>query len=146
MLKFNYNLFRGGKDLAQEHAAAWALEESKEGLSQVRRQVEQSMRISWNAYTNARAQLQYRKEHAEAIQKTRDAYHDQFSIGQRTLLDLLDSENELFSANTAYIAAQYVELLGKYRVLGSMGQLMKYFKIPVPDTAKYTSRKWVDGF
>ncbi len=146
MLKLNYNMFRGGKDIAQEHAAAWALEESKEALSQVRRQVEQSMRISWNAYTNSRAQLQYRKEHAEAIQKTRDAYRDQFSIGQRTLLDLLDSENELFSANTAYISSQYVELLGKYRVLGSMGKLMTYFKIPIPEAATYTPRKWVDGF
>ena len=145
-LKLSYNLFRGGKDRAQEHAAAWALEESKEALSEVCRQVEQSMRISWNAYTNAKGQLQYRKEHAEAIQKTRNAYQEQFSIGQRTLLDLLDSENELFSANTAYISAQYTELLGRYRVLGSMGKLANYLKIPIPEEAMYKPRGWIDGF
>lgn len=146
MLRLNYNIFRGGADRARENQSAWRIEEAKQNRNVVQRQVEQSLRISWNAWTSAKASLRYRKEHAEASERTRDAYRNQFSIGQRTLLDLLDSENELFSARSAFIASLYTELLGRYRVLQSMGRLTETLNIPVPDEAKFRDSSWFDNF
>ena len=147
MVRMNYNLFKGGADVAAEKKAAWDFERSKEELNLVKRQVEQGMRISWNAFSSARAKLAYHKKHVEATERTRDAYKQQFGVGQRTLLDLLDSENELFESKAAYISAQYTEMLGKYRVLQSMGRLAHYYKLPMPDTTKYQTKiSWFDGF
>jgi adhesin transport system outer membrane protein len=42
-----------------------------------------------------------------AIEKARDAYRQQFDIGQRSLLDLLNAENELYTAKRAYANAEY---------------------------------------
>lgn len=136
-LQLSYNVFRGGADRARERETAWLLEQAKETRNQIRRQVEQSIRISWNGYTSAKAQLKYLKQHQDATQRTLDAYQSQFKIGQRTLLDLLDSENELFRSKTSYISGQFTELLGRYRVLNSMGTLMAYLNVEIPETATY---------
>lgn len=146
MLKMSYNIFRGGADRAREKSASWAIEKAKETYNTAHRQVEQSMRISWNAYTNSHAQLGFRKEHAESAQRTRDAYKEQFVLGQRTLLDLLDSENELYSSRASYISAQFTELLGRYRVLYGINRLVQNFGIVSPDAAKYKPSNWIDGF
>ena len=147
MVRMNYNLYRGGADVAAEKKAAWDYERAKEEYNLVKRQVEQGMRIAWNAFSSARAKLAYHKQHVEASERTREAYKQQFSVGQRTLLDLLDSENELFEAKTAYISAQYTEVLGKFRVLQSMGRLSNYFNLPMPETTMYqTKMSWFDGF
>ncbi|MCC5881061.1 MAG: OmpA family protein, partial [Halomonas sp.] len=55
----------------------------------------------------------------------RGAYQQQFDIGQRTLLDVLDSENEYFEASRAYANAQYDIALADARTLAAMGQLMQ---------------------
>lgn len=140
-VNMNYNLFRGGADRARERETAWIYEEAKETRKRVRRQVEQSIRISWNAFTSSRAQLRYFKKHADAATRTRDSYSQQFTIGQRSLLDLLDSENELFGARSSYVTSQYSELLGRFRVLNSMGMLVNYLQIKLPQTAIYKSNK-----
>jgi adhesin transport system outer membrane protein len=41
-----------------------------------------------------------------AIEKARDAYRQQFDIGQRSLLDLLNAENELYTAKRSYANAE----------------------------------------
>jgi adhesin transport system outer membrane protein len=146
MLKMNYNIFRGGADRASELSSSWRIEQAKETYNTTHRQVEQSIRLAWNAYTNTRSQLGYRKEHAEASQRTRDAYQDQFAIGQRTLLDLLDSENELYTSRTAYISSQYAELLGRYRVLHGISRISNHFAVTPPEATNYQPRSWIDGF
>ena len=60
---------------------------------------------------------------------------DRFNIGQRTLLDLLDSENELFRARTSLTNALYDELFTMYRVLNSTGSLLESMEIIAPAAA-----------
>ncbi len=65
--------------------------------------------------------------------KAMQAYRQQFDIGQRTLLDLLDTQNELFEANRAYINARYDEIIAQARTLASMGQLTAALGVARPD-------------
>ena len=146
LLRLRYNIFNGGSDRARERESAWALEKEKEVRNNIRRQVEQATRLAWNTFTSSRAQLQYFKKHMDSSEKTRDSYYKQFSIGQRTLLDLLNTENELYGSRSSYISAQYNELLGKYRLLNSMGRLVDYLHVTLPDAAVYNPHTWIDGF
>ena len=50
-----------------------------------------------------------------AIEKARDAYRQQFDIGQRSLLDLLNAENELYTAKRAYANAEFDLMLAYAR-------------------------------
>ena len=63
----------------------------------------------------------------------REAYRQQFDIGQRTLLDVLDTQNEYFEASRAYINAQYNEFLAQARTLASMGRLVETLGVSRPD-------------
>jgi len=53
----------------------------------------------------------------QATAKVRDAYRQQFQIGQRTLLDLLNTENELFESRRALTNALYDLQVAQYRWL-----------------------------
>lgn len=138
MLRLRWNLFRGGADVAKVKQTAWKIEEAKEVRNRAHRQVEESVRLAWSTFITARGQLPYFRQYKNASERTRDAYKKQFDIGQRTLLDLLDSENELFGARSAYATGKHDELLGRFRVLQSTGALLDYLGVPLPRAARLT--------
>ena len=67
--------------------------------------------------------------------KTRDVYKQQFEIGQRGLLDLLDADNELYLARDNLITARYAEVFANFRLLATMGALQKTLGITPLDSA-----------
>ena len=88
--------------------------------------------MAWNAFTTASEQLKYYAEHTEAAVRTRDAYHKQFSIGQRTLIDLLDAENELYQAKKDQVSGKFRKLTGEYQLLAATGRLLAVLDLPTP--------------
>lgn len=136
MFRLRYNLLNGGKDKARREETAFLINQAAEIRNNTHRQVEQSVRLSWNALETVRRQMSYFEQYAAAAEKTRDAYQQQFNFGQRTLLDLLDSENELFRARTSLTNAQYDELFTMYRVLNSTGLLLESLEIIAPAATK----------
>jgi len=84
---------------------------------------------------NARKQIPSALEYAETTQRVRAAYQDQFGLGQRTLLDVLDSENELYNANRRYTEVRYTEEYSMYRILANMGELLSKQRIVLPPEA-----------
>lgn len=133
MLRMRYNIFNGGKDVARREETAQLINQAKDIRDNTYRQVVESMRLSWVAYQTVNSQLDFFKGHMEAIIKTNDAYQKQFNIGQRTLLDLLDTANEMFVAKSAYTNAKYDELFSQYRILTSKGELNKTLGTKLPD-------------
>jgi len=121
----NWNLFRGGADKANRKIANSQVNVAKSPRDNTHRQVMQEVRLAWAAYNEAIRQKEFNKQHVGFSKETQDLYEQQFKVNRRTLLDVLDIENELFRARTAYIAADYAELSSKYRLLRSTGQMLK---------------------
>ncbi|EGF33127.1 type I secretion outer membrane protein, TolC family [Oxalobacteraceae bacterium IMCC9480] len=140
MLRLRWNLFNGGSDTARLNETVALSGEAREIMNRTYRQVDQSTRLSWNALTSAQIRMPSLRQHAESSALTRDAYTKQFSIGQRTLLDMLDSENETYTAASNYVNGQYLEVFAKYRVLADMGQLLNALGVaPRPESMLATS-------
>lgn len=125
MLRMRYNLFNGGSDVAKIAEATIQTQEATEVLNRTKRQVEESLRLSWNAMLTAQDRMPKLKATAEAAERTRDGYAQQFNLGQRTLLDLLDSENELYNSRANYLDAQYIDMFARYRLMADMGRLLE---------------------
>jgi len=140
LARVKYNLFHGGGDYAVLKEAAWNAQQAAAFRNRAYRQVEENVRLSWNAYLTAQNELRYYRAHRDSSVQTRDSYAKQFDIGQRTLLDLLDSENELFSASSDYVNGQYTVLYGQFRVLNSVGGLLDYLNITPPVEAEPDAR------
>lgn len=124
-----YNLFRGGQDKHNEHAAAYQIEQAKGIKSQAERDVLEGAKLAWNGMVSLKRQLEFLKIHVEQSYITQQAYKKQFDLGRRTLLDLLDTENELFEARKSFVSAETNYILAKYRVLNSMGRLLDALEI-----------------
>ncbi len=136
MVRVRYNLFAGGRDLAREKEASYKIGEAKEIRERAYREVVEGANLAWNAYEFLGPQKQYIREHVIAAKDTQVAYSQQFNLGQRTLLDLLDTENELFEARKDYLTAEYDEVIAKYRVLNATGQLLDSLRVTRPDVWK----------
>jgi len=136
MLRLRYNLFNGGRDLARRKETSEQINQAKEIRDNTYRQVIKSMRLSWTAYQTIKRQLVFFKKHRDASILSNSAYQKQFNIGQRTLLDLLDSANEMFSTKSAYTSAKYDTLFAQFRILASKGELTKYLGITLPVEAR----------
>ena len=134
MVRGRYNL-KGGKDIARKEEAAYLLNEAKEIRNKTRRQVIESIQLSWNAYQTSKAQQDLFQTHVTASLKARNAYEKQFNLGQRSLLDLLDSTNEYLSARTDYINGEFNVMFSVYRILAGSGKLLWALQVPVPDEA-----------
>lgn len=135
LLVLRYNLFRGGADIAREREAFHRVNESRADLERARRKAEEEARFSFNALTAARSRTVSLRAKAEAQRRSRDAYAQQFEIGQRDLLDVLDAENELFLARVGLVTAEYTERFAVYRLLAVTGDLLEAMAIGAPREA-----------
>lgn len=124
LVVMKWNIFRGGETVAKNEEFVQRLAESREVLGQSERSVEQEARLSWNDLQSAKNQVAAIETQVLANEKVRDAYTQQFNLGQRSLLDVLDSENELFVSRGDLVAAQFVDLFAGYRLLAVQGQLI----------------------
>ncbi|MFD2273820.1 TolC family protein [Undibacterium arcticum] len=93
------------------------------------------MSLAYNANVTARDRLGVLRQYVDASAATRESYAKQFSIGQRTLLDLLNAENEYFNARLAYTTGQYAQLASAFRIFAGMGQLLGNLQITLPTEA-----------
>lgn len=122
-LLLTYNLYRGGADSARrrEYAARYyaALEDRKDACLGIRQQVS----IIFNNLRVLKQQVVYLTTQLEAQDNTRRAYKDQFQIGQRSLLDLLDSQNEFFDTQRALVTAEVNLVKAQAAILAETGVL-----------------------
>lgn len=123
-LVLSYNLYRGGSDKARIREADHLLEEAFEQQRKACRDVRQELVIAHNDIGSINEQLRYLNRNQLAVGKARTQYKKQFDIGKRTLLDLLDTENEYFDVRRSYVTSQHNLLLAQARTLAAMGGLV----------------------
>ena len=124
MLRMRYNLFRGGADQARTQQFAYLVEKAKEIRNNARREVEEELRLAWVAHDTLTEQIPVLMRYVENADATKNAYIDQFDLGRRTLLDLLNTENESVNAKRDLIEAKHDLVLNEYRIFHDMGDLM----------------------
>jgi len=103
----NWNLYNGGSDQARVKQYADLINQAADLRDKACRDVRQTTAIAHNDIAKLTTQLGALDRNVLAIAKARDAYRQQFDIGQRSLLDLLNAENELYTAKRAYANAEW---------------------------------------
>jgi adhesin transport system outer membrane protein len=122
-LRLRYNIYRGGADVARKAQTAELVGEAQQIRATTKRQVEEGLRLSWSAYEFTSQQIDFLTTYVDSVVATREAYNKQFKIGRRSLLDLLNTENEVLDAKSSYLNAEFDQLLAQYRVVQSQGNL-----------------------
>ncbi|AYC33938.1 channel protein TolC [Pseudomonas cavernae] len=135
MLRMRYNLFAGGSNKADLESKSYQINEALDIRNNALRVLNEELGLAWNAWQNAREQLPIARQYVDYNTRVREAYQKQFSLGDRTLLDLLDSENELFTSQRRLADVSYSELFSQYRIKATMGELLKSQGVVAPMAA-----------
>lgn len=120
----NYNLFNGFQDHHTRKELMARIGETRQRLNRAIRLTEEEMRLAWNARTSALERVGAQTREAEANDQVRQTYRQQFDLGGRNLLELLDAENELFITRGNLISSEFAELFAAYRILATGGILV----------------------
>ncbi|MCL2346254.1 MAG: TolC family outer membrane protein [Desulfobulbus sp.] len=121
----NWNLFRGGSDRARERQYTEHRNTAMDLREKACRDTRQTLLIAYNDVQRLRVQKEYLATQVALLERTLVAYRDQFNIGQRSLLDLLDTVNELFTARRNVVINEADLSLGMLRTYAGMGQLLQ---------------------
>lgn len=133
MLRLRYNLFNGFSDQARKKETMHLVSEALETRNNTQRQVVEGLRLSWMAYKGVMNRMQYVRERVANADATAAAYSKQWNIGQRTLLDVLDTEAEQIEAKQDLVEAKYDGLYAQYRILNSIGKLVPSLDLQWPE-------------
>jgi outer membrane protein, adhesin transport system len=135
-----WNLYRGGADKDRQKEYLYRHAQAKERRALAARQVEKDMRDTWAGMIAAGQRAQQFLDQASANEKVVNVYLDQFGLDRRTLLDVLDSQNELFVSRSSHISALYTEMFAVFRVLAIEGKLLSTLGIPRPAEAQFAAK------
>ncbi|NQW95271.1 MAG: TolC family outer membrane protein, partial [Polaromonas sp.] len=119
-----WNLFNGRSDQSRERQFAEQVNVAKDLRDKACRDIAQTLLIAYNDIRKINDQMVFFEKNRTSMAKTRDAYLLQFGVGQRTLLDMLDSENELFQAQRAVANAKQDINISYARTHAALGTLL----------------------
>ena len=143
-LQLRWNLFDGGIKNAEVQENARRETEAMLVLDQTYREVEEAVRTSWLRMKTQAGLASTYKEQMDASADLISSYRDQFSVGKRSLLDVLDAQNTRFNVQVLYDTARYSVYFSEYRLMAASGVLLPYFKLAAPAQADAYARTAFD--
>lgn len=128
-LVLRWNLYRGGIDKANEQEQIRRTSEQRMVLHQVHREIEEAVRSSWERRFRQAELAKSLAQQANASAQLVTSYREQFKVGQRSLLDVLDAQNTRFNTAVLSDTARFASLFAEYRLLAATGELLKTMNV-----------------
>lgn len=150
MLRANWNLFNGGYDYYNVKGNKARARQTRQELNQQMDLLAEETEATWSELISAQEQTKFYSNAVDYATRTRDMYLEQFNVGQRSLLDVLDSENEVFTSSIQLVTSQQNIIAAKYRLLTLGGALLSSFGVDrgelVVDTEHPRDGIWQDYY
>ena len=116
-------LYEAGRVYSSVREAKHVASQRRLEVIQAGRSVRESVAISWNNLVAAREIIRSAKEQVSAAQLALDGVRQEYFVGSRTTLDVLDSETEVVNARITLVSAERDQIVAAYQILGSIGRL-----------------------
>ncbi len=116
-------LYEAGRVYSSVREAKHVASQRRLEVIQAGRSVRESVSISWNNLTAAREIIRSAKSQVSAAALALDGVRQEYLVGSRTTLDVLDAETEVVSARIALVSAERDQIVAAYQILGSIGRL-----------------------
>lgn len=132
----SWDVFRGGQDSWKRAEAAERYTQSTMAHARLQREAFESVDKAWSARTITSDRIAKLQSQIGADRKVITAYSKEYDLGQRSLIDLLNAENQLFNAEVSVESARGVAVFADYQLLAAMGKLLDYIRAPHPVDAE----------
>lgn len=125
-------LYTAGSVAARIRAAKQTAEQRRMQLDEARRDAMESATRSWELLKTAQASLRALVSEIEASQIALEGVEKEALVGSRTVLDVLDAEQELLNARVRQVVARRDEVAASYQLKAAVGGLTaRELAIPV---------------
>jgi adhesin transport system outer membrane protein len=128
----SWDIFRGGQDAWNRSEKAERYTEATMRHARLQRDALESIDKAWSARTITVTRIAALTRQLQADKKTIAAFQKEYELGQRSLIDLLNAENQYFNAAVSLTSARGVVVFADYQLLAAMGTLLEYLKAPPP--------------
>jgi TolC family type I secretion outer membrane protein len=116
-------LYEAGRVYSSVREAKHVASQRRLQVIQAGRSVRESVSISWNNLAAAREIIVSAKAQVSAAELALDGVRQEYFVGSRTTLDVLDAETEVVTARIALVSAERDQIVAAYQILGSIGRL-----------------------
>jgi outer membrane protein TolC len=125
-------IYQGGGEFATVRQNKETVRQRQSDLDAAYRAVREEVTSAWQGLMTARSSIESISEQVRAAQIALDGSRQEALVGQRTTLDVLDQENDLFQAEVDLVSAQRDEIVASYRVKAAIGELtVQAIELPV---------------
>lgn len=123
-LTLNYTFFDGGLRKGAKLRDQQTIRKEYQRSYIERRNLNETVRLAWNIMEAEQQKNDYLAEHVELSAKTLGAFKEEYYVGRRTLLDLLNMENEYTDAELSLAQSHFSYLTSLYQIMQATGVLL----------------------
>jgi outer membrane protein len=138
--QLNVPLYEAGSVSAQIRQAIETLSQRRQQIDEARELARQNVSSQWGLLIAAKGNVAAAKSAVEATKIALQGVREEEKVGQRTLLDVLNSEQQYLNAQVNLVSFQRDLVVTSYGVLASMGRLTAYdiaLQAELYDPARY---------
>lgn len=128
----SWDIFRGGQDVWRRSEMAERHTEATMRHARLQRDALESIDKAWAARTVTATRVGALSRELVASRKTIAAFDKEYELGQRSLIDLLNAQNQYFNAAVSLTSSRGVIVFADYQMLAAMGTLLEYLKSAPP--------------
>lgn len=138
-----WDIFNGGINQAKYQEMIRRASESRFRLHETERNAEADTRRAWNSRETQTAVFRDLVDQSKSTDELLISYREQFSVGRRSLLDVLDAQNTRFNVQVRAETARFSEMFAVYQILASTNSLLEAFNLTAPEARRVYAREKV---
>jgi TolC family type I secretion outer membrane protein len=116
-------LYQAGNVESRVRESKQLTAQRRQQLDEARRQATQAATTAWQVLETARAQIESFRAQVEATKTALDGVEQEQQVGLRTVLDVLDAQQEVLTAQVNLVQARRDHLVAAYATLAAIGKL-----------------------
>ncbi|MEZ5826088.1 MAG: TolC family outer membrane protein [Geminicoccaceae bacterium] len=141
-LQLSVPLYQGGRVYSEVRQSRQTLTQRQKEYEASLRSVQRSVTTAWERLLAARAAIVAIESQVRASRIALNGVQEEAFVGQRTVLDVLDAEQELFQAQTDFVRASSIAVIASYELKSAIGELtVSGLELPV---VPYDSSSYYD--
>jgi outer membrane protein len=132
MLNLSVPIYQGGAEYSAIRLDKETVGQQRLNVDQVRDQTRANVVQAWGQLQAAKAEVEAAIRQNDASERALNGVRNEAGAGQRTTLDVLNSEQALVNARVSLIVAQHDRVVASYSLLSAVGRLTaQELRLPV---------------
>ncbi len=134
-------VFNGGTNVHNVREQQARADEAHARLFEMTRRAEEDARAAWSRLTNQSRLLGELETQSRVSDDLLLSYREQFNVGRRSLLDVLDAQNTRYNVQAQAETARLAKIYAQYRLLAASNKLIESLGVNMPTEAWSSDRE-----